>query len=543
MPRQNHWNPPLSIWLLSAWLMGCPTPVGDDGGGPAPPDVVRGGTGVWTARPPTDTQSSVDGAVCAGCDIVLVTMCSARRDYVDPYVSKGLTPNLARIAREGVVFDQAISASNFTLASLTAILTGRFGSTTGVVGWGKGLVADVPTLPEVLGHYGFSTGGFTVDAASGFRPEYGLDRGFQHLEIIDAPSDNPDGRQSGGPAGAGLAVQPLIRWLKARSPDEQVFAMFHTRTAHFPFVVSPPGAGADPTGIGQLLWGDDLAPTAQGRQMPGVAGGTNVEGVGVTEDPNDLLDAVRRAGPAGLAAWKRYYAEAVRRLDADIGVLLAALEETQRLDKTILVIVADHGESLGDHEELLHGDSFFDPIIRVPLLVRIPGMKADAEHRQALVSHVDILPTLLQLVGAVPPAGIDGVSMLPVVRDPATRIRSTALVEGGVSWTSQDVLRGAVISPPWAMLRQPLMCGSPDQVSPPPPPGEPFTCLYDMRTDPLQQHNLAVEHPDVARQLQARWDGFRAARAGRSVARDVQMDPSFKALLRKSGYFAAVPPE
>ncbi len=546
-------------WLV-VLLTGCPTPMNEgadgaglpprlpDGPGPVeegapPPDLVRGGTGVWTASAPADKRAATQAAVCPDCDIVLVTMCSARRDHIDPYSGLGLTPNLARLAKEGFVFDQAISASNFTLASLTAILTGRFGSSTGVVGWGKGLVSDVPTLPEVLGLYGYTTGGFTVDAASGFRPDYGLDRGFQHLEIIDAPSDNPDGRKKSGPRGAGMAVQPLVKWLSSRASSERVFAMFHTRTAHFPFVVSPPGQGEDPTGIGRLLWGDDLNPTEDDRKMPGVAGGTAVEGVGVSDDPNDLLDAVRRAGPAGLAAWKRYYAEAVGRLDADIGVLLGALEETNRLDKTILIVVADHGESLGDHEELLHGDSFFDPIVRVPLLVRIPGFTADAIKRESLVSHVDILPTLLDLIGAVPPAGIDGVSFLPVIRDPAAQVRGTALVEGGVSWTSQDVLRGAVISPPWTLLRQPLVCGPPDQVMPPPAPGEPFTCLYDMSTDPQQLSDLSTRRKDVVQELQRRWDGFRAAKAGQTIARDLQMDPSFKELLRKSGYFSAVPPE
>jgi arylsulfatase A-like enzyme len=553
-----RWCSPALLCLLSA----CPTPVADNApassaakqtrhfddppqtaDGIAPEDRVRSGTGVWTVAAPGDTRTATATALCPDCDIVLVTMCSARRDHIDPYVNRGLTPNLAQLAAEGFVFDQAISASNFTLASLTAILTGRFGSSTGVVGWGKGLVSDVPTLPEVLGLYGFTTGGFTVDAASGFRPEYGLDRGFQHLQITDAPSDNPDGRHRKGPTGQGLSVQPLIAWLEAQPQGERLFTMFHTRTAHFPFVVSRPGQGEDPTGIGQLLWGDDLSPSTEGGQMPGVAGGTGVVGVGVSEDPNDLLDAVRRAGPAGLAAWKRYYAEAVRRLDADIGVLVTALEKAGRMDKTILIIVADHGESLGDHEELLHGDSFFDPIVRVPLIVRVPGLVADGQARSSLVSHVDILPTLLDLVGAIPPAGIDGVSFVPVIRNASAQVRGTALVEGGVSWTSRDQLRGAVISPPWTLLRQPLVCGSPDEIGPPSVPGEPFTCLYNTQTDPFQTTNLADQRPEIVAQLQRRWDGFRAAKAGQTVARDIQMDPSFKALLKKSGYFSAVPDE
>ena len=70
-------------------------------------------------------------------------------------------------------------------------------------------------------------------------------------------------------------------------------------------------------------------------------------------------------------------------------------------------------------------------------------------------------------------------------------------------------------------------------------PGEPFLCLFQLAEDPGQTKNLATAHPEVASSLQARWDGFRAAREGKTVARDLRLDPSFKALLRKSGYFSA----
>jgi arylsulfatase A-like enzyme len=542
------------LWVLS--LVACPTrleepepPGGIPFGAPRvhgepepPPDprdaqrVVQAGAGVWTQPKPQGASAAEPAALCSGCDVVIVTMCSVRRDHVDPYVDLELTPNLARIAAEGVHFDRAYSASNFTLASLTAVLTGRFGSSTGVVGWDKGLVSGVPTLPEVLGYYGYATGGFSINAASGFRPEYGLDQGFQRLEIIEAPSDNPDGRQPGGPTGSGLSAQPMAKWVRSQPAGQPIFALFHTRTAHFPFVVSKPSASEDPTGMARMLWGDEMA--GEEGQMPGVAGGTATQGVGVSTDPNQLREAVQRAGPQGLAVWRQHYAASMRRMDADLGVVLQALEETGRLDKTILIVVSDHGESLGDHGELLHGDSYFDPIVRVPLMMRVPGVPADPQARSALVSQVDLLPTVLELVGAVAPAGIDGVSLLPVLQDATAQVRGTALIEGGVSWTPRDAMRGAVVSPPWILLRQPLSC-VPGKVEPPPGPGEPFRCLFNLDEDPGQTRNLASEQPEVVAELQARWDGFRAARQGKTVAQKLQLDPSFKALLRKSGYFSA----
>ena len=195
------------ILIFAAMITGCPQPVetvpepppepraaapGPPGEAPPPASArprVRGGAGTWSAEAPSDASPTRDGALCGDCDVVLVTMCSVRQDHVDVYEDRGITPALKELAQGGYHFDTAYAASNFTLASLTAILTGRFGSATGVVGWDKGLVSDVPTLPEVLGLYGYATGGFTINAASGFRPEYGLDKGFQHLEIIEAPSD------------------------------------------------------------------------------------------------------------------------------------------------------------------------------------------------------------------------------------------------------------------------------------------------------------------------------------------------------------------
>jgi len=508
---------------------------------PSARPTVRGGAGTWEAEAPSDLQAKQGSALCPDCDVVVVTMCSVRRDHVDVYNDRGLTPNLSRIADGGFHFGTAYAASNFTLASLTAILTGRFGSSTGVVGWDKGLVSNVPTLPEVLSVYGYKTAGFTINAASGFRPEYGLDRGFQRLEIIEAPSDNPDGRQTTGPTGTALSAQPMVQWIENMPSTERIFAMFHTRTAHFPFVVQPPKVGSDPTGIERLLWGDDLTPEAD-EQRPGVAGGTAVQGVGVSTNPNDLRDALRRSGKAGLEAWRRTYAESMTRLDADLGAVMDVLERTGRLEKTILVVVSDHGESLGDHGEFLHGDSYFDGVVHVPLIVRVPGLSGSSSAIEPLVSHVDLTPTILDLVGAVVPAGIDGHSLVPMLSDPSTEVRKTALIEGGVSWTPRDTMRGAVISPPWALLRQPLMCST-GTVEPPPKPGEPFTCLFNMSTDPGQTRNVARSQPNVVKELQSRWDGFRTARSGEVVPVQLQHDPAFRDLLQKSGYFNTVAPE
>jgi len=492
---------------------------------------VQPGSGVFKSPVPEETMSGQRSARCPGCDVVLVTVCSLRKDHVGAYGEVAVhTPHIDRVAAEGTRFNRAYAASNFTLASLTAVLTGRFGSRTGVTGWDKGLTVDVPTLPEILGHYGYRTGGFTTDAPSGFRPDYGLDRGFQHLEITPPPPGTPDGRHLGNTYTPGAAARPAQDWLSKQASDQPIFLMLHTRTAHFPFVVEEPDGADDPTGITELLYvagraavpKDDIA-------MPGMSGGTAREGVVQIVGPDPLQVAVDAEGASAVAMWRQRYGEAVARTDPDMGALWTALAARGRLDRTIVIVVADHGESLNDHEELLHGDAFYDGVINVPLLIRVPGMAPAVQ--DALVSHVDIVPTVLDLVGATEPANIDGVSLVPLMSGEVEAVRGAALSEGGVARQTGPELPGAVIAPPWQMLRQRRGCGPGSRM---PTTNSIPVCLYNMDDDPNQARSVAVQHPEVTATLLARWKGFQDS--AQQSGQQLDLSPAFIEELQKSGY-------
>lgn len=490
------------------------------------PTVMGPGNGTWTVDQPEKTEEARAEAICEGCDVVVVTVCSLRRDYVGLYAGDDdLTPHLDAFAADAYRLENAYAASNFTLAGLTAVLTGRFGASTGVTGWDKGLVTDVPTLPEVLGIYGYRTGAFTTDAPSGFRPDYGLDRGFQHMEIIPPPRDNPDGAHQGGDIGpGGAAARPAAAWIAEQPTDVPMFVMFHTRTAHYPFVIE--NDPDDPTGVTQLLWESGIVSNPVQGSMPGTAGGTAQRGVVKQVGGDPVQEGVRAAGDEGLAMWKQRYRESVQRTDTDIEVFTAALEERGRLDKTVFILLSDHGESLGDHGELLHGDAYFDGVIHIPFFIKLPGRSGGEV--EALASQVDLLPTVLDLVGAAPPAGIDGASLVPVLEGQAELARHRTLVEGGVSWHDDGELRGAMISPPWALLRQDMGCG----------PGAPRTqgpasCLYDLGKDPGQENNVAAENPEVVRELMESWAAFTESRA---PGQQKELDPAFVEELRRTGY-------
>ncbi|MEC8425484.1 MAG: sulfatase-like hydrolase/transferase, partial [Myxococcota bacterium] len=390
---------------------------------------------------------------------------------------------------------------------------------------------------------------------------------------------------------------------ESQGTDAPVFAMLHTRSAHYPFVIEPPSESEDPTGVLQVLWDEPVVGEVEGPK-PGMAGGqqTALPAEGA-EDP--VVKTVRASGAAGVRAMAAAYRASVARMDSDIAAVLAAQEARGRLDKTVIVLVADHGESLGDNGEMLHGGGYFDGVVRVPLIIKVPGLAPRVI--EELVSQVDLAPTMLELVGAVAPAEADGVSLTGLLQGTAGPVRQTTFSEGGPGDMPDGVFPGAVIAPPWILMRQTTPCtemgapgsghgevgiggaprppvaggpppgrpgaggpppggpnggpppggaaAAPPPGAPPPPPGPPaetpggtpdlklFTCLFHLERDPGQEHNVADRHPDVVARLQSRWDGYRSAAAGRSVPRALTLDPAFVELLQRTGYdFGKAPP-
>ena len=125
--------------------------------------LMRPGTRTMVYEKPTKTNFRNEAALCHDCDVILITVCSLRKDHVGVYGHKPTpTPHTDSLAKDGYYFDKAYSASNFTLAGLTAILTGRFGISTGVISYATGLAKDIFTLPQVLSYYGYNTAAFTI---------------------------------------------------------------------------------------------------------------------------------------------------------------------------------------------------------------------------------------------------------------------------------------------------------------------------------------------------------------------------------------------
>ena len=127
---------------------------------------------------------------------------------------------------------------------------------------------------------------------------------------------------------------------------------------------------------------------------------------------------LRTMTPADLDRVKSYYYGMISENDKYIGAILAELKQAGLEDRTVVVFNADHGEMLGDHGLLFKGSYMYDPVLQVPLILRAPGKLPSGVTVDALVEEIDVLPTLLELLGVEIPAGVQGKSLAPLAKDP-----------------------------------------------------------------------------------------------------------------------------
>ncbi len=313
-----------------------------------------------------------------GPSFLIITLDTVRPDRLSPYGHDNDTPALARLAREGVTFTQAVAAAPITEPSHLAMFTGVPPIGSGVVSNGTRL-GDRPLLVwRALRERGWSTAawvsGFPLHGKYGwtqgmdiYDDDFGDVAGVQHLTIVKAWNQVALEAHALRERSADRVLARAVPWLE-RNRDARFFAWVHLYDAHAPYespynvdLPPPPTEGARLTSL-PAFW------PAQWRAVTSVA-------------------------------WlaQAYDAE-LRWVDHAVGRLVDALGP--RLDDTVVVVLADHGESLGEHEYWFdHGDNLYDPSLRIPFLVRAPGRAVAGLRPGCQVGAVDLAPTVLALAG------------------------------------------------------------------------------------------------------------------------------------------------
>jgi len=280
---------------------------------------------------------------------ILITLDTTRADALGCYGGTTPTPHLDRIAGEGVLYESARTTAPLTLPAHASMMTGLYPVRHSVRDNSlTPLPESARTLAEAAAEAGYETAAFVAAAV--------LDRGLgmaQGFDVYDQPArpQRTSVTTHFQERNAAQVVAAVRSWLAERDPERPCLLWVHFFDPHLPY--APPGF---------------------------------------------------RGGEGGYTAEVAY-------MDAAIGELRAALEEDGWLDRSLVVVVGDHGEGLGDHGESTHGTLCYDSTLRVPFLVRYPDGHRAGERSAEITSVVDVLPTVAEALSLPVPETIDGRSL------------------------------------------------------------------------------------------------------------------------------------
>src|SRR5512143_177839 len=414
--------------------------------------LVAGAVLVARSRPPKDeaaARARIAGRrpAPAALNVVVVPLDTLRADRLGCYGFRGIeTPNIDAVASEGVLFEQATSTAPMTLVSHASIFTGLIPPHHGVRDNGGFFVEEsTTTLAERLKDAGWTTGAFV--GAWVLDSKWGLGQGFDvysdKFDLSKYKVVNLGTVQKKGDEVMDLA----LAWLEGVKA-KRFFAWVHLYDPHAPY-----------------------------------------------EPPEPFLSRYPGQPYVGEIAYTDHVG----------GRLVAWLKGAGVWNHTLLVLVADHGESLGEHGEKAHTFFVYDATQHVPLIVRTPW--GDRGRNRSQVSTVDVMPTVLDLVGLPPQPGIDGRSLARLVLDPAASAPEVAYSETyfprfHYGWQHLRAVRDGK----WKYIEAP----APE--------------LYDVQQDPGETKNVRAAFTRQAEELRARLDSL--AGSGVQAAPDeASLDP------------------
>ncbi len=421
-------------------------------------------------------------------NLILISIDTLRADHLGCYGHpRPTSPAIDAIAAQGVVFDDASATSPWTKPSHASLLTGLYPSGSGVVAMNSVLAADVVPLAEHLGRNGFHTGAVVN---SSYLTNGGLERGFRDFQSID----HVQGRREGS-----RVTEAAIAWLGRRLPGK-FFAFFHYMDVH-----------------------SDYASLPRYEQM--FAEPYDGPATGATSQLYQVAEGRLLLAAKDVRHLENLYDASIRQVDDELGRLFAYLGEHGLLDTSLVVILSDHGEEFLEHGSVLHGKSQFQEVVRIPLIVRGPGVPQGTRVRTP-VSLVDVMPTCTALLGVPVPAGLDGIRLQPFWERPAARSPERLLYfEADVTFPPPGP--GPVPVGPFRAVRNERFKLHLDTRTK-------QTLLFDLAADPGERRDAAREHPELAGALRARLEQFLGRQGADAGVRTLTEDELER--LRSLGY-------
>ncbi|REJ82765.1 MAG: hypothetical protein DWQ30_08600 [Acidobacteria bacterium] len=416
-------------------------------------------------------------------NVILIAVDTLRADRLSCYGNApGTTPAMDSLAEDGTRFEQAISSANWTTPSFEALFTGRSGPR---FAEHLGRV-EARTLAEHLQEAGYST------AAILYKPalyDKAFDRGFDIF--LNAPRYHIRAEEN---------LADALAWLD-RNRDRRFFLFLHFDDPHQPFCQPPASLRED---LRARLEG-------YGLELPIMVSDRHASSVD-PEHPMRAFEQRRgcrdcRADGALKPDFRQLadelYDDAVRYVDGQIGLFLDALKEADLYDSSVIALVSDHGEALWNHHDQFGhaGSNLHDELIRVPLIVKVPGGSGWARNRtvRSQVRLIDLMPTLLELAGAES----------PVEKSPAESFASVLLAGSSgelddrpVLSVGQDESSLSLRYRGFKYIRYENGRQDPDRPA--------VEELYDLTHDPREKNDVADEHPRLMAQMREAVDHLSA---------------------------------
>jgi hypothetical protein len=442
------------------------------------------------AEPVDSSRAEIQGAV-------LIVLDTVRADHVSVYGHRRATsPALDRLAGDGVLFEQVVSFAPWTLPSAAAILSGKRAEAAYIRGRLRESVVERIRSAE------FRTAAITEGGF--FSSTFGFDLGFdEYQEEEGAVQLKPRGVQRDPTPAGGIETtfRNARRWVAAHR-DERFLLMIQTYEPHTPYVRHAFTRGLDRGSIGDVLRINMLPALRTGR-------------VRLNDSELDYIGALYDGG--------------ILESDRHVGSFLKFLESQGLRERLLVVVTSDHGEELGEHDRARaadHGHALFDDQLLVPLILHNPLEPYPRKRISTQVRTMDILPTIADILGVDPGQGLDGASLVPLMRGEESAERPAV---GG----------STKAGPPRAFLRYRgykfVAVLDPRQGDDPLPADPPRFQLYDLRADPGEQINLAGERPELMGRFLEMF-GACSAGTGTTTGLPDEMSGELRERLRSLGY-------
>jgi len=393
-------------------------------------------------------------------NMVLITIDTLRADHLHCYGDQKIqTPNIDGLARDGVLFEKAVTQAPLTQPSHASIFTGTNPNVHHVRDTGGFILRPSSvTLATILERQGWNTAGFVGSEV--LKKSFGFNQGFVFYDDEMPRSNKTAGYARDASRPANIVVDHALSWLDT-NPKRPFFMWLHFYDPHEPY--NPPESFL--------------------RRYPG--------------DPYDA---------------------AIAFTDQQVGRLLEAVRKKSPADKTLILLLADHGESLGDHGEFNHGIFLYDSTVRIPWIMVGPGIPAGVRVQQQ-AREIDLLPTVLDLLGEKATSAVQGTSLVPAFsgKPVATTYsyEETLYPRINLGWSE---LRG-IHTAHWMYVRAPR----PE--------------LYDLDRDPGEQNNIIDAHPKEYRELEKQLKVLSGIGSGQTeTIAATQMDSGTMAQLKSLGY-------